>query len=69
MSKRFPTECLFQVFALILSAIVGIFATLSLAIKTYWYKLKAFFSGKKDSEHEAAAPDAADPSREDSRAP
>ena len=28
---------------MILSAIVGLFATMALAIKTYWYKLKAFF--------------------------
>jgi len=34
--------------SMILSAIVGILATLSLAVKTYWYKLKSFFSGKKD---------------------
>jgi len=34
--------------SMILSAIVGIFATLILAIKTYWYKLKSFFSGKQD---------------------
>ena len=26
--------------SMILSAIVGIFATISLAVKTYWYKLK-----------------------------
>jgi len=32
--------------SMILSAIVGVFATLVLAIKTYWYKLKAFFSGR-----------------------
>lgn len=41
--------------SMILSAIVGIFATLTLAIKTYWYKLKSFFSGKKDSAKEPAA--------------
>jgi hypothetical protein len=29
--------------SMILSAIVGLFATLALTIKTYWYKLKAFF--------------------------
>ncbi len=29
--------------SMILSAIVGLFATLGLAVKTYWYKLKAFF--------------------------
>lgn len=36
--------------SMILSAIVGLFATLGLAIKTYWYKLKSLFrggSGKK----------------------
>ncbi len=30
---------------MIISAIVGIFASLALAVKTYWYKLKKFFSG------------------------
>lgn len=29
--------------SMILSAVVGIFATISLALKTYWYKLKALF--------------------------
>ncbi len=29
--------------SMIVSAIVGIFATLGLAIKTYWYKLKSLF--------------------------
>ena len=29
--------------SMILSAIVGLFATMALAVKTYWYKLKAFF--------------------------
>lgn len=31
--------------SMILSAIVGIFATVGLALKTYWYKLKSIFSG------------------------
>ena len=30
---------------MIISAIVGIFASLALALKTYWYKLKKLFSG------------------------
>ena len=30
---------------MIISAIVGIFASLALALKTYWYKLKKFFGG------------------------
>jgi hypothetical protein len=32
--------------SMILSAILGIFATVGLALKTYWYKLKALFRGK-----------------------
>jgi hypothetical protein len=33
--------------SMILSAIVGIFATVGLALKTYWYKFKSLFSGKQ----------------------
>ena len=33
--------------SMILSAIVGVFATVGLAVKTYWYKLKSFFTGNK----------------------
>jgi hypothetical protein len=29
--------------SMIISAIVGLFATVGLAVKTYWYKLKALF--------------------------
>lgn len=29
--------------SMVISAIVGIFASLALAVKTYWYKLKNFF--------------------------
>lgn len=29
--------------SMILSAVVGMFATAALAVKTYWYKLKALF--------------------------
>lgn len=32
--------------SMIISAIVGIFATLALAIKTYWYKLVGLFRRK-----------------------
>ena len=31
--------------SMILSAIVGLFATLGLALKTYWYKFKSLFNG------------------------
>ena len=36
--------------SMILSAIVGIFATLALALKTYWYKLKSLFGGSKQAQ-------------------
>jgi hypothetical protein len=39
---------------MILSAIVGVLATVGLALKTYWYKLKSFFSGGKSSSENAA---------------
>ncbi|MBT8047030.1 MAG: hypothetical protein HKN57_15280 [Xanthomonadales bacterium] len=37
--------------SMVVSAIVGIFASIALAVKTYWYKIKGFFrrSGKQDS--------------------
>ncbi|MCL4791350.1 MAG: hypothetical protein R3F27_03540 [Gammaproteobacteria bacterium] len=34
--------------SMILSAIIGVFATLALAIKTWWYKLKSLFRGGHD---------------------
>lgn len=43
--------------SMILSAIVGMFATAALAIKTYWYKLKALFR------RQAPDKDAPDPKR------
>jgi len=34
--------------SMVISAIVGIFASIALALKTYWYKIKALFKlGKK----------------------
>jgi len=37
--------------SMVVSAIVGILASIALALKTYWYRIKAFFrrDGKKDS--------------------
>lgn len=37
--------------SMVVSAIVGIFASIALAVKTYWYKIKGFFrrDGKPDS--------------------
>jgi hypothetical protein len=33
--------------SMIISAVVGLLATVGLAVKTYWYKIKAFF--RKDT--------------------
>ena len=37
--------------SMVVSAIVGIFASIALAVKTYWYKIKGFFrrNSKQDS--------------------
>ena len=37
--------------SMVVSAIVGILASIALALKTYWYRIKAFFKrdGKQDS--------------------
>lgn len=37
--------------SMVVSAIVGIFASIALAVKTYWYKIKGWFSkgGKQES--------------------
>lgn len=32
--------------SMLISAIVGLFASLALAVKTYWYRIKAFFRRK-----------------------
>ena len=32
--------------SMIISAIVGLFASLVLAVKTYWYRIKSFFKSK-----------------------
>lgn len=34
--------------SMILSAIIGMFATAALALKTFWYRLKNLFRGGKD---------------------
>ena len=41
--------------SMIVSAIVGIFATVGLALKTYWYKFKSLFRGQKDAPEASAA--------------
>lgn len=38
----------------IMSAIIGFFVAIGLVIKTFWYKIKAFFAGsKQDSDSES----------------
>ncbi len=46
--------------SMVVSAIVGIFASIALAVKTYWYKLKGLFrrSAKPADEADDARPDA-----------
>ena len=36
----------------IMSAIIGFVVAIGLAIKTYWYKIKGLFTGKKSSSDE-----------------
>lgn len=45
--------------SMILSAIVGILATVGLALKTYWYKLKTLFKGQKAAQPESPAAESA----------
>jgi hypothetical protein len=53
--------------SMILSAIVGLFATAALAIKTYWYKIKRLLTGKqavrraRPAEDEKKEPPSGDP--------
>ena len=37
--------------SMLISAIVGLFASLVLAIKTYWYRIKSFFRRKPEPSH------------------
>jgi len=39
--------------SMVVSAIVGIFASIALAVKTYWYKIKGFF--KRDSKQDSTS--------------
>ncbi|MCF6281524.1 MAG: hypothetical protein L3J28_04805 [Candidatus Polarisedimenticolaceae bacterium] len=34
----------------IMSAVIGLFVAVSLAVKTYWYKIKSLFTGKKSDQ-------------------
>ena len=42
--------------SMILSAIVGLFATVGLAVKTYWYRLRRFVRGRRKQDGDEPAP-------------
>ena len=42
--------------SMVISAIVGLVASIALAVKTYWYRIKSYFRGR-DSETESAPED------------
>ena len=44
--------------SMVVSAIVGIIASVALAMKTYWYRIKGFF--KRGQEETKSKPDSAD---------
>jgi hypothetical protein len=43
--------------SMVVSAIVGIFASIALAVKTYWYRIKAFFrrGGRQASSEDSSS--------------
>ena len=43
--------------SMIMSAIIGLFATAALAIKTYWYKIKRLLTGKRPAKPHPSAED------------
>ena len=42
--------------SMVISAIVGIFASIALAVKTYWYKIKGLFRRGENSKTKHAEP-------------
>ncbi len=53
--------------SMIVSAIVGLFATAALAVKTYWYKLKSVFRPKPGPRDDEAPGEDAEPGRDSGR--
>lgn len=39
----------------IISAVIGFFIAVGIAIKTYWYKIKRFFTGSKEADSQDPA--------------
>ncbi|TDJ45136.1 MAG: hypothetical protein E2O52_07160 [Gammaproteobacteria bacterium] len=50
--------------SMIISAVVGLVATVGLAVKTYWYKIKAFLRKDASSPRSTAGPAAGERPRE-----
>ena len=42
--------------SMVVSAIVGIFASIALAVKTYWYKIKGFLNRDKKASGQRESP-------------
>jgi len=51
--------------SMVVSAIVGIFASIALAVKTYWYKIKKFFRRPTKPVNQPGTKAATDPKPED----
>ncbi len=41
----------------IMSAVIGFFVAVGLAVKTYWYKIKSLFTGKKSNQADKSTAD------------
>ncbi len=49
----------------IMSAVIGFFVAVAMAVKTYWYKIKAFFGGGKANSSDVLTEGDIDASRAD----
>jgi hypothetical protein len=54
--------------SMIISAVVGLFATVGLAVKTYWYKIKGFFRRDASAPASHGKPAAASDAEQDAKA-
>ena len=50
----------------IMSAIIGFFVAIAMAVKTYWYKIKSLFSGSKPAADDVPGQDSVDVSQTNS---
>jgi uncharacterized iron-regulated membrane protein len=54
--------------SMIISAVVGLFATVGLAVKTYWYKIRGFFRRDATDQASDGKPAAANDAEQDAEA-